>query len=55
MADHAQCHRDIDLLLAEVERLRAALRICAEAGREAGEALVYRPELIDGQVSDADA
>lgn len=48
MADHAQCHRDITHLLAEVERLRAVLKMCAEAGREADEALVYRPARIDG-------
>lgn len=46
MADHTQCHRDIDQLLAEVERLRTALRLCAAAGREADEALIYRTEKI---------
>lgn len=30
MADHAQCHRDIDLLLAEIARLRDMLRLCEE-------------------------
>lgn len=49
MADHAECHDQIAFLLAELERLRNVLRMCAEAGREAGEALVYRTELIDGE------
>lgn len=52
MADHAKCHADIDMLLAELNRLRAALRMCADAGREADEALTYRAEKIaqrDGQ------
>ena len=44
--DHAKCHADIDMLLAELDRLRAVLRMCAEAGREAGEALTYRAEKI---------
>lgn len=30
MADHAQCHRDIDHLLAEIGRLRDMLRLCEE-------------------------
>jgi hypothetical protein len=54
MPDHAQCHRDIDQLLAEIARLRAALTMCAEAGREAAEALVYtveRTEHNDGSIT----
>ena len=30
MADHAQCHRDIDQLLAEIELLRNMLRLCEQ-------------------------
>jgi hypothetical protein len=54
--DHAQCHADINALLDELARLRAVLAMCAEAGKEAGEVLVYRPERIariDGKVSES--
>ena len=44
VADHTQCHADINALLVELKRLRDVLAMCAEAGREAGEALVYRTE-----------
>lgn len=30
MADHTQCHRDIDQLLAEIELLRNMLRLCEQ-------------------------
>lgn len=54
-ADHAECHRDIDLLLAEIERLRTVLAMCAEAGHEAGQVLLYRPEKIAHSDGSTDA
>ena len=53
--DHAQCHRDIDQLLAEVKRLRVMLRLCEEhcsdgwVAQQARDLLAYSVERhIDG-------
>ena len=59
MADHTVCHADIDQLLAEVGRLRAAIQehhdkmtALGSAGgdqdRKLWQALEYRPARIDG-------